>query len=51
MIGELVEHGESIGNKGLICSGDVQCMTAGSGITHQETPQPKEGNFVGFSSE
>ena len=31
-----VEHGDSIGNSGVIKSGDVQWMTAGSGILHQE---------------
>lgn len=33
-----VEHADSIGNKGIISSGDVQWMTAGSGIIHQEMP-------------
>ena len=33
-----VEHGDSMGNKGVISSGDVQWMTAGSGIIHQEMP-------------
>jgi len=35
----LVEHGDSMGNKGVIGSGDVQWMTAGSGIIHQEMPK------------
>jgi redox-sensitive bicupin YhaK (pirin superfamily) len=34
-----VEHGDSMGNKGVIASGDVQWMTAGSGIIHQEMPR------------
>ncbi len=34
-----VEHGDSMGNKGMISSGDVQWMTAGSGIIHQEMPK------------
>jgi redox-sensitive bicupin YhaK (pirin superfamily) len=34
-----VEHGDSLGNKGTISSGDVQWMTAGSGIVHQEMPK------------
>ena len=34
-----VEHGDSMGNKGIIGSGDVQWMTAGSGIVHQEMPR------------
>lgn len=33
-----VEHGDSLGNGGVIGSGDVQWMTAGSGIIHQEMP-------------
>jgi redox-sensitive bicupin YhaK (pirin superfamily) len=33
-----VEHGDSLGNTGVISSGDVQWMTAGSGIIHQEMP-------------
>ena len=35
-----IEHGDSLGNKGSILSGDCQWMTAGSGIIHQEMPQP-----------
>lgn len=34
-----IEHGDSLGNKGSIRSGDCQWMTAGSGIIHQEMPQ------------
>src|SRR5262245_25584036 len=34
-----VEHGDSMGNRGLISAGDVQWMTAGSGIVHQEMPK------------
>jgi quercetin 2,3-dioxygenase len=34
-----VEHGDSIGNSGAIGAGDVQWMTAGSGIIHQEMPK------------
>jgi redox-sensitive bicupin YhaK (pirin superfamily) len=34
-----VEHGDSMGNKGIISAGDVQWMTAGSGIIHQEMPK------------
>jgi redox-sensitive bicupin YhaK (pirin superfamily) len=43
-----VEHGDSIGNKGVIKSGDVQWMTAGSGIIHQEMPQKYNGLMQGF---
>jgi quercetin 2,3-dioxygenase len=35
----LVEHGDSMGNAGTIGAGEVQWMTAGSGIIHQEMPQ------------
>ncbi|MGM0689305.1 MAG: pirin family protein [Bacillota bacterium] len=34
-----VQHGDSIGNSGVITDGDCQWMTAGSGIIHQEMPQ------------
>lgn len=44
-----VEHGDSMGNKGVIGSGDVQWMTAGSGIIHQEMPKGDEtGHMWGF---
>jgi quercetin 2,3-dioxygenase len=44
-----VEHGDSLGNKGMILSGDVQWMTAGSGIIHQEMPHGDEfGRMGGF---
>lgn len=44
-----VEHGDSMGNKGNITSGDVQWMTAGSGIIHQEMPKgDAQGNMAGF---
>jgi len=44
-----VEHGDSLGNKGIISSGDVQWMTAGSGIIHQEMPKGDEnGRMYGF---
>jgi quercetin 2,3-dioxygenase len=44
-----VEHGDSMGNKGMIQPGDVQWMTAGSGIIHQEMPKgEKEGLMWGF---
>ena len=43
-----VEHGDSIGNKGLISSGDIQWMTAGGGIIHQEMPKKYEGLMQGF---
>ena len=44
-----VEHGDSLGNRGVISSGDVQWMTAGSGIIHQEMPKgDREGRMWGF---
>jgi len=44
-----VEHGDSMGNKGVIRSGDVQWMTAGSGILHQEMPKgDANGRMHGF---
>lgn len=44
-----VEHGDSLGNKGIISSGDVQWMTAGSGIIHQEMPKgDANGTMHGF---
>jgi len=48
MIEGVVEHGDSIGNKGAINSGEIQWMTAGSGIVHQEMPQRCEGIMKGF---
>jgi redox-sensitive bicupin YhaK (pirin superfamily) len=42
-----VEHGDSMGNKGVIGSGDVQWMTAGSGIIHQEMPKGDEAGHMG----
>ena len=44
-----VEHGDSLGNKGRMTAGDVQWMTAGSGILHQEMPKGDErGRMHGF---
>lgn len=44
-----VEHGDSMGNQGTISPGDVQWMTAGSGIIHQEMPKgQKDGLMWGF---
>ncbi len=45
----VVEHGDSMGNKGVINAGDVQWMTAGSGIIHQEMPRlSPTGTMWGF---
>jgi redox-sensitive bicupin YhaK (pirin superfamily) len=44
-----VEHGDSMGNSGSIGAGDVQWMTAGSGIIHQEMPKGDQaGRMHGF---
>jgi quercetin 2,3-dioxygenase len=49
MLSGSIEHGDSMGNKGTIASGDVQWMTAGSGIIHQEMPVDNgTGLFNGF---
>ncbi len=44
-----VEHADSIGNRGAIASGDIQWMTAGRGIIHQEMPKgDHKGRMHGF---
>ena len=44
-----VEHGDSLGNRGQMSAGDVQWMTAGSGILHQEMPKgDPQGRMHGF---
>jgi len=44
-----VEHGDSLGNRGNLGAGDVQWMTAGSGILHQEMPLgDAQGRMHGF---
>lgn len=44
-----VAHGDSLGNTGVLGAGDVQWMTAGSGILHQEMPQGNaRGQMHGF---
>jgi redox-sensitive bicupin YhaK (pirin superfamily) len=44
-----VEHGDSMGNRGAIGAGDVQWMTAGRGIIHQEMPKgDADGRMHGF---
>ena len=44
-----VDHGDSLGNEGTLGAGDVQWMTAGSGILHQEMPKGNEsGQMHGF---
>ena len=49
MLNGRVEHGDSMGNRGVISAGDIQWMTAGSGIVHQEMPQgQQDGLMWGF---
>lgn len=44
-----VDHGDSLGNQGTLAAGDVQWMTAGSGILHQEMPRgDADGRMHGF---
>ena len=44
-----VDHGDSLGNRGSLGAGDVQWMTAGSGILHQEMPKgDQRGRMHGF---
>jgi quercetin 2,3-dioxygenase len=46
VIDGVVEHKDSLGNGGIISSGDVQWMTAGSGIIHQEMPKGNKNNAM-----
>ena len=48
MLEGTVDHEDSMGNAGSISTGDVQWMTAGSGIIHQEMPKPVNGRMGGF---
>lgn len=48
MLAGAVNHGDSIGNAGTIEAGDVQWMTAGGGIMHEEMPQPRDGRMECF---
>ncbi len=44
-----VNHSDSLGNRGTLCAGDIQWMTAGSGIMHQEMPNGNaKGQMHGF---
>ncbi|MCU0799779.1 MAG: pirin family protein [Candidatus Thermoplasmatota archaeon] len=47
MIEGRVDHGDSLGNKGSIGPGDIQWMTAGSGIIHQEMPKGHDHHLWG----
>ncbi len=48
MLAGVVTHRDSLGNAGAIGAGDVQWMTAGRGILHEEMPQPADGRMAGF---
>ena len=48
MLAGAVHHRDSIGNSGTIGAGDVQWMTSGRGIMHEEMPQPRQGEMAGF---
>ncbi len=49
MLAGSAEHGDNLGNSGTIHKGEVQWMTAGSGIIHQEMPKPDStGKMYGF---
>ena len=48
MLAGIVHHRDSIGNSGSIGAGDVQWMTSGRGIMHEEMPQPRQGEMAGF---
>jgi redox-sensitive bicupin YhaK (pirin superfamily) len=48
MLAGAVNHRDSIGNSGTIGAGDVQWMTAGRGIMHEEMPQSRDGEMAGF---
>ncbi|MGD2206443.1 MAG: pirin family protein [Anaerolineae bacterium] len=48
MLAGIVEHRDSLGNAGSIGAGDVQWMTSGSGIMHEEMPRPSDGVMAGF---
>ena len=48
MISGHVNHKDSIGNSGSISAGDIQWMTAGGGIMHEEMPQPAQEALIGF---
>ncbi len=47
VLGGTVEHGDSMQNRGVIGPGDVQWMTAGSGIVHQEMPRGDSDGYMG----
>lgn len=48
MLSGTVKHGDSLGNKGTIGAGDLQWMSAGSGIIHEEMPEANANALEGF---
>jgi redox-sensitive bicupin YhaK (pirin superfamily) len=48
MVSGEIEHSDSLGNEGVIGAGDMQWMTAGSGIVHQEMPRRVDDHLRGF---
>ncbi len=48
MLAGTVNHKDSLGNAGSLGAGDVQWMTAGRGIMHEEMPKPVDGKMEGF---
>jgi hypothetical protein len=48
MLAGEVDHKDTIGNAGTIGPGDVQWMTAGGGLMHEEMPRPRDGKMGGF---
>jgi redox-sensitive bicupin YhaK (pirin superfamily) len=48
MLDGRVKHADSAGNRGVLEAGDVQWMTAGSGIIHSEMPERAQGRLHGF---
>lgn len=48
MLAGEVDHRDSLGNEGMIGAGDVQWMTSGRGIMHEEMPRPVNGHMEGF---
>jgi len=48
MLSGKVNHKDSLSNSGSITAGDVQWMTSGGGIMHEEMPEPVDGKMAGF---
>ena len=48
MLARVVQHRDTLGNAGTIGGGDMQWMTAGRGIMHEEMPKPDDGKMEGF---